>query len=233
MSYTFLQELQSNKITGNKITGSCLPPQIRSDSLDGRTRRVLPRNDPLQQCLAPQANNYFRNGGEGGTFGISSQPCQRYLAQRCAMNWDSICEDQSNIISVGHQVTTDNAQIFMGYQPSNGNNLTYGERLIRNAAIHKYTEGSTSKCITTVEPFNPLVFNSPPLVTYRNCIPTFRVNAVTQTEFVNDRLLNKLSEKPYIGMDILVSILDNLINENKLDIAIDSSFYKWAMNTFQ
>ena len=49
-------------------------------------------NDPLTYCIGDNASQRFNHGSHAVTYGQNSKACQVYMANRCAQNWDGVCE---------------------------------------------------------------------------------------------------------------------------------------------
>jgi acetylornithine/succinyldiaminopimelate/putrescine aminotransferase len=49
-------------------------------------------NDPLTYCIGDNASQRFNHGSHAATYGQNSKACQVYMANRCAQNWDGVCE---------------------------------------------------------------------------------------------------------------------------------------------
>lgn len=170
-------------------------------------------NNPLTYCLNDNMDQRFLHGGNADTYGQHSRPCQLFMAEYCAQNWDSFCEVAS--LNTNTWIPN-NAQGCLGKGDVACRGLTAGEVLIHNAAARKYLVrmlGAKKK----YEPFDPTVPTSP-LISYwvpdDGCpvyngplVPVYAVNPATIDK---DVIMNKILAKPAIAIDILVNIYNSM-----------------------
>jgi len=177
--------------------------------------RAQPIDNPLSYCLGSTMDQRFLHGGNADTYGQHSKQCQLYLGERCAKNWDQICEIASHDTSrhypnsAGSCVT---GAICGG--------LSGGEILIYNAAREKYIVKMIG-CHRKLEPFDPNVPTSPMISTWvadscigtNKCIPVYEVSPVGLDR---DIVMNKILMKPVIAMDILINIYNTMKRKGTL-----------------
>jgi hypothetical protein len=183
----------------------------------GQSKESLEVENPLSYCVNWNADQSFLHGGNSYIYGQYSKPCQSFLSDYCADKWDKFCEVASHNqnISYPNQLNT-NVGVNVG--------LTAGEILIRNTASKKYLISMSGNCVQKFQAFDPTVANSP-MISYwdsedyedsgisgtNSCVPKYAVDAKT---IDNDIVMDKLLEKPSVGMDILLNIF-NTMKDNK------------------
>ena len=118
-----------------------------------------------------------------------------------------------------------------------------GEILVRNTAQEKYLVAMSNNCQRAYEPFDPTVANSPLISTWvpmgngcnnqgncetsNTCIPIYAVDAKTIDD---DPVMNKVLDKPYIAMDLLVNIYNNAKASNTLRDLKGTRIYNFFMS---
>jgi len=128
------------------------------------------------------------------------------LAQRCAKNWDGICE-----YAASRPANEEYSQVadtmFAGNNEVIG--LTPGEVLLRNTANEKYRVNMLN-CELKTEPFYPINPTSPEISYWvgQNCIPQYAVNPET---IDNDIVMNKILDRPIIAKQLLTNIKNTMI----------------------
>ena len=162
----------------------------------GKGAADVPVNDPVTYCLAQTVDNEFMHGTIGQTIsGTYSKNCQVFMSDKCAANWDGICEYSSN----NRSFHPNNIQKNCSY-----NNLTSGEILIQNTATRKYLVENLGSCSIKYESFDPTVASSPIIGSLQgDCIPVYAVDPKT---IDSDIVMNKILHKPIIAIDLLVNI---------------------------
>lgn len=163
-------------------------------------------NDPLTYCLGDNISQRFNHGGNADIYGQNSKPCQAYLSERCAKNWDNVCEyAYSPHANVEYKIRANPVSFGEGREARGMNS---GEILLLNTAQKKYL-WKMFNCEAVTEPFDPMVPASPLITTWRgvNCIPMYAVNPRTiDTDTVMDRLL----AKPWIAQNLFVNIRNTM-----------------------
>jgi len=172
---------------------------------------------PLTYCINNTVDRMFLHGGNSPGYGQNSKPCQSFLADYCAQNWDDACEYASNNKETYYpnNLVTSNINGF----PYNPGKMSAGDILIRNTASEKYLV-SMGNCVPKYEPFDPTVANSP-MIKYwvknyeasGDCIPIYSVNPKT---IDNDIVMSKILANPSIALDILINIYNNFKRHNAL-----------------
>lgn len=139
----------------------------------------------LDFCFGPAGFD----GSNPLVYGQNNIPCQVYLAQRCAQNWDAICEnaykDQSYITQTAQAMSS-------GNNPMVG--LTPGDVFLRNTAQEKYRV-SMRNCELKIQPFNYFDPSSPQIAYYvgPNCIAQYAVDPSTVD---SDIVMHKVLDNP-------------------------------------
>ncbi len=89
-------------------------------------------NDPASYCINKTIDLSFQHGSD--RYGQHCLPCQVYMADKCANNWDDICEYISKNTSTSYQ---NNLQNSIG-NDNITKNMTAGNTLLRNTFSKKY-----------------------------------------------------------------------------------------------
>lgn len=163
-------------------------------------------NDPLTYCLGNNISQRFNHGGNADIYGQNSKPCQAYLSERCAKNWDDVCEYAYSPCSNDEYQTRANPVSYNeGCKPQGMNS---GEILLLNTAQKKYL-WKMFNCEEITEPFDPMVPASPLITSWRgtNCIPMYAVNPQT---IDSDPVMNRILSKPWIAQNLLVNIRNTM-----------------------
>ena len=175
---------------------------------------VSPVDNPLTYCMNDK-DQYFLHGSTSILYGPYSKPCQSYMSDYCAAEWDGFCEIASQNIDTNHP---NQIQLDSGSDTYKG--LTAGEILLKNTATKKYLV-HMNYCVQKSEAFDPLVASSPMLnywvgdnTTYANkCQPTY---AVDPKNIDDDVVMNKLLSKPVIALDLLTNIYHTMLNQGTI-----------------
>lgn len=188
--------------------------------------------DPLYYCTLDPLDSQFMHGTMGRTEGRYNSHCSTYLAHYCAAQWDDVCDAISEDpetrfpnTNLDISVLTDTPR---GSQNQALDPIPYGEQMTINAAQKKYRI-STTNCNIRCEPFDPTVPNSP-LVCYESsapcpikgsagtteycfgaqasapCIREYGLTEAQARDIQNDRLMNRLLDRPKNAMQILLQI---------------------------
>ncbi len=165
-------------------------------------------NDPLTYCIGNNASQRFNHGSHAVTFGQNSKPCQVYMANRCAQNWDGVCE-----YAASKRANEEYGQVadvmFAGNYQSIG--LSPGDVLLKNTAEDRFRVNMLN-CELKTEPFNPVNPSSPYISYYvgQQCIPQFAVDPST---IDNDIVMNKILDNPKIAKQLLVNIKNTMTRD--------------------
>jgi hypothetical protein len=195
-------------------------------------------SDPLMYCVLDSMDSQFLHGPTGRTFGRYNEKCTEYISDRCAKNWDEVCEALSKDVetrfpNTGTPLKTSTG-LFCNEQPQDSPCMNYGDYIIRNTAIKKYRT-QIKDCNLICEPFDPTVANSP-VVCYTSkyactdkaeycsrlnegglCETIISLTPEQISNLEQDPVMNKLIDNPNIGSDILSEIFLNLKREGRLD----------------
>lgn len=184
-------------------------------------------NDPLTYCLGDNISQRFNHGSNADIYGQDSAPCQAFLSNRCAANWDGVCEQAYYSKSNVDYVTRTNP---LGNNWASDNNTpttNTGDILILNTARDKYLT-KMYNCKASYEPFDPLVMYSP-LIRYwkgSNCVPVYEVDAQGLDQ---DPVMNKLLDKPWIAKGLLLNIYNTMSRKGTLGTLVGTrlgTFFK-------
>ncbi len=165
-------------------------------------------NDPVSYCINKTIDISFQHANN--RYGQHCLPCQVYMSQKCANNWDDICEYTSNNTNTLYPNTLQNSSCL---NQLINKNLTAGQILIRNTFAQKYiTEIYNAEKIT--QPFDPLVASSPNITYYtgNGRIPIYEITDASKID--QDIVMNKVLDNPTIAFDILDNIY-NTMKKNK------------------
>jgi hypothetical protein len=193
----------------------------------GNVEKNLPVNDPLTYCLVPGLENGFLHGGIGpNLLNSESKECQLFMGDYCAKKWDDKCEWASN-----------NQESFVSSMFSSHCNdimkgipLTKGDVLVRNTADRKYLTNMSSNCKLKYTPFDPTVSSSPMISWWESecpnsqCVPQYTIKP---ENLDNDPVMNKILAKPYIAMDILITIKNNMKKNKTFETLKGTKLYTY------
>lgn len=166
-------------------------------------------DDPVDMCLFSDVDKSMGAGVLGYRYGPSNENCQLFMADRCAKNWDSVCD-----IAAKNRGATlpNNATIFGAAQGQRGTVLggsTVGAQLVHSAGQRRFCKFSN----TNIQqfPFDPTNMSSP-MVTRINRSqygnnPVCTVNPKTIN---SDVLMNKMLDDPGTSMETLSNICFNM-----------------------
>jgi len=162
--------------------------------------------DPLTYCIGNNVNQRFNHGSNADVYGQNGNMCQTFLAQRCAANWDDVCEYAANP-RTNDEYATRAVTNYAGSTQVQG--LTSGEVLLRNTAMEKYRVGMTGDCQLKTEPFDPINPSSPYISHYvgRYCVPIYAVDPATIDD---DVVMNKILQNPKIAVQLLTNIKNTM-----------------------
>jgi hypothetical protein len=219
--------------------------QYQNISSFGPEVRTLAVNNPLSYCLSNGMDNSFMHGGYAGKMlNRQSEPCQNYISEYCAKNWDEYCELESrNQFKMSNAVNT---------QQNTLNNavvgLTAGEVLIYNTAMKKYVLHREGNCKLVTKQFDPTVASSPMYSEWSSgegycstgncddqsnaggaCVPVYGVDPVTIN---SDPLMHKILDKPIIALDILRKIYVDMKREGTLNQLVGSRLGEFFQKNF-
>ncbi|UUT40523.1 hypothetical protein [carnivorous sponge associated iridovirus] len=165
-------------------------------------------NDPLTYCIGSNASQRFNHGSHAVTYGQNSRPCQVYMANRCAQNWDGVCEyAASKTANEEYSQVADS--MFAGNQQTIG--LSSGDVLLKNTAQDRFRIGMMN-CELRTEPFDPVNPSSPYISYYvgQNCVPQY---AVDPTTIDQDIVMNKILDRPHIAKQLLINIKNTMVRQ--------------------
>ncbi len=187
--------------------------------------------NPLSYCVTSDLDNSF-NHTAGQKYGPYSTPCQMYMSDYCAKNWDGICEYASKNINSNYANPLGSIEPLVA---NIGPNTTQGENLIRNTMMKKYLSQLSNTCTIKYEVFDPQVASSPLVgriapkdeMPGNQCIPIFEVDPKTIDD---DPVMNKALSRPGIAMDIFANIYNTALRLKKLDALKRTRLYNFFMS---
>lgn len=121
-------------------------------------------NDPATYCILDGLDSQFMHGSTGMIFGKGNFECSEYMSNRCASEWDELCQAYSE---------TDTNKFPRAQGCPKG--LNDGESFLRETAFKKYLLASKN-CYSVCEPFDPTVADSPMVCYEIGTAPTTGVN---------------------------------------------------------
>lgn len=177
---------------------------------DFGSNAYLPVNNPLTYCMNDTMDQRFLHGGHSDVLGQHSRPCQLFMSDYCADNWDEFCEIASRNTSKSYPNNIDGCT--ESTNVAHGS-MTAGEALIYNTASRKYLI-KMHNAYKKYEPFDPTVPTSPMISYWVNdgsCsnsrVPEY---AVDPAKIDTDVVMDKILMKPIIAMDILINIYNTM-----------------------
>jgi len=201
-----------------------------------------PNNNPLTYCMTTDLNNSFMHTA-GERRGPYSKSCQMFMSDYCAKDWNGICEIASRNTNNQYPNTAapwscDKVGQGACLGAGIGNQFSQGDLLVRNTAMKKYLSAMSANCNLKFEPFDPMNPTSPMIsyfesdCNYRSaCTPVYEVDEKTIDD---DPVMNRLLEKPSLGMDILTNIYNNASRNGKLDSLQGTKLHRFfGSNVFQ
>lgn len=161
--------------------------------------------DPINMCLFSDVNKSLTGGVLGYRYGPSNENCQLLMADRCARNWDAVCDIAA---SNGNATFPNNATI-RGNAMANPAEIqggsTVGAQLLHNAAQRRFCV--FENCNVQQFPFDPTMIDSPTVTRINRskygCMPSCSVNPATIN---SDTLMNRCLDNPTACYDTLVNI---------------------------
>jgi hypothetical protein len=189
----------------SKYCYSNLESVINRKSVEHYTSNDEVSDNPVDMCLFSDVNKSFGAGVLGYRYGPANENCQLFMADRCAKNWDGICD----IASLNNQAIYPNNATIKGNAFSNPAEITggstVGNQLLHNAAQRRFCV--FNNCSVQQFPFDPTNYASP-MVTRINrsqygCMPTCSVDPKSIN---SDTLMNKCLDNPGVAFDTLVNI---------------------------
>lgn len=169
-------------------------------------------SDPLTYCIGNTIDQRFNHGASNADiYGQNSNMCQVYLAQRCARNWDSVCEKAYDPRTNDEYVTRALTASSATTTPIVG--LSSSEILLLNTAHEKYIVGMAGDCQLKVEPFDPMNPSSPMISQYvgRYCVPSFAIRDPSSID--DDPVMNRLLNNPRIARQLFANIRNTMIRK--------------------
>lgn len=215
MSYRY----QTINNFGQRPSGPQMTLPVRVGSVQGQPSYRLQTDDPLSYCLQDNIDNRFDHASSI-RYGPGSRSCQKYMSDRCALEWDGFCEIAYNNKDVSYP-----NQGYLADKPTNvpkgvGNPVS-GATSLGNILLHNTMQKrfcKVSGAIATTEPFDPLVANSPSLVTYipenpynnsYNLVCSVDQSMIDDGSIDNDPVMNKGLSNPPACYDTLFNICEN------------------------
>jgi hypothetical protein len=190
----------------------------------GTIKRNLPINDPITYCNVDAMESGFLHGGVGMLLNKNSKECKLYMSDYCSKNWDSVCENNSqNREPYIHNLKCD--------ENDNTPPLTRGDILVRDTAERKYLVSFSNKCRIVSSNFDPTVSNSPVISWITNDgsndMLCYKKYSVKPENLDNDIVMNKILEKPWIALDIIINIYKTMKKNNSYNTLQGTKLYKF------
>jgi hypothetical protein len=195
--------------------------------------------DPLLYCVLDPMDSQFIHGSSGRTFGKYNRHCSEFLTQRCAENWDEVCEAISKDKEGRFPDEAAALSAPNGYGAAAAPCLPYGQMIIRQSAFKKFRV-QTNDCNVKCEPFDPTVANSP-MVCYETrqacaatsarttdvclgvseageCRGVYKILPAQALQLDSDPVMNKILDQPHIAMDLLEAIYGEMRTDGTLGL---------------
>lgn len=162
-------------------------------------------DSPVDMCVFSDVNKSFAGGVLGYRYGPTNENCQLYMADRCAKQWDGVCD----LAAQNSDASFPNNATIRGNAMANPQTITggstVGAQLLHNAAQRRFC--TFKDCDVQQFPFDPTNLDSP-MVTRINrnkygCMPSCSVDPST---IDRDILMNRCLENPSATFDTLVNI---------------------------
>jgi hypothetical protein len=185
-----------------------------------------PLNDPLSYCAVSGLDNMFMHTA-GQRLEKNSKECQMFMSDRCASNWDGICEIASmdGTSWLPNQVT--------GKSPLlSTQKMTQGDYLVRNTLAKKYLTEASSKCNLSYRPFDYQVPTSPMIREWatagsQTCEAIYEVDPLTVDACP---IMNKALMNPAIVIDILINIYNQLNRTGRMSTIKNTKLYRFFIS---
>ncbi len=162
--------------------------------------------DPIAWSLYGNSlDAQFSIGSSGqNKYGLQGSTPQLYLAEKCAMNYDKVCE----MVSRNTTILKSNVASIISPSFINRNQQTIGQALLDNAGQRRF--GDLSNCNIRKELFNSLDPTSPYVSTI-SCPTEIICKPLLDPD--HDILLNRILDEPEAHMNLLTNMYKNTRNE--------------------
>lgn len=208
-------------------------------------------NDPATYCVLDGLDSQFLHGSIG--FQKGNFLCSEYMSNRCATDWDNLCDAYSDRKSINYPRPQ--------CCPAG---LTDGEAFLRETAFKRYLL-SVKNCYSVCEPFDPTVANSPQVcyfsstagsigptpyskweidgqTVYNSCnvgdnSPCEKIYGFTEAQMKSldaDPVMNKLLSNPNVAIDLFAALarwVSSTSNWNKVAGTRFSRFVRYYFST--
>lgn len=139
--------------------------------------------DPINMCLFSDVDKSLTGGVLGYRYGPSNENCQLLLADRCAQNWDAVCD----VAAANNNAMFPNTATIRGNSMANPAEIqggsTVGSQLLHNAAQRRFCV--FQNCSVQQFPFDPHKAGLADCDTHQPL--SVRVHALVQRRPGNDR----------------------------------------------
>lgn len=188
-------------------------------AMNDNVRNPLDSSNPLTYCITPTFSPQFTHGSTSTNLVYTPQGpgCMNYMSERCSIVYDGFCRayDTMNTdtswpnLGGIDSLTYNIAKDYMRIKP------TVGQMMIRNAAERRFFV--YPGIVSTSEPFDPNVANSPQVIRYDNSyspgVIRFK-NLNHPGNLDNDPLLTEVKKNWQTSLDILVKIYKGYKNRH-------------------
>lgn len=166
-------------------------------------------SNPVDMCLFSDVNKSLVGGVLGARYGPANENCQLFMADRCAKNWDSVCD----VAALNRQATYANNATIRGNAAAAPGEITggstIGSQLIHNAGQRRFCQFSN----TNIQqfPFDPTDYSSPVVTRIlRSQFGNNPICTVNPSTIDNDTLMNRMLDDPGTSMETLSNICRNM-----------------------
>lgn len=152
---------------------------------------------PEEMCLLSDVQKSLTGGVLAAAYGPKNEKCQLFMSDRCAKNWDVLCETASKNKAVSPN---------LAFVKNNLGGETVGNQLVHNSAERRFC--TFDNCTIEKLPLMPLHAQTPEVDRivdrgYKSCMPTCRVDP---RSIDKDQLMRKCLENPGLCDDVLDNI---------------------------
>jgi hypothetical protein len=165
---------------------------------------------PTTWSVIDNIDTYFAIGPLARDYGPQANTSQKFMADKCSVEWDSSCDylSKNNDILKGNtgRVTTSSLSYNDNYE------MSIGDSLVNNSATRRFC--NVGQCVISQELYNPLDPSSPMV----NNIDCRNIEMVCKPppNPDKDELMNKLLDKPEKHLNLLVNMYRHTKKDREL-----------------
>jgi hypothetical protein len=177
----------------------------------GKPAAYAPVNNPLSYGLSGGMDNLFMHGSKN--IDSNALPFQTYAAEYCAKGFDNFCKVMT--ANQTPQYFPNLVHGCTGRRNTMPEQLTQGDVILLNTARVKYLMKMRNS-VANMVPFDPTVAASPLITIYTGeyMIPEYHIPK--GHDLKNDPVMQRLLNKPMLGLELLLNIYSNMKSQNRL-----------------